>query len=88
MSKPFYFISAALLIGIAPTLGAQATSAPAQVRIPAAAVTRMIAVKAKPKGTAVPKPSASQRSPDPSTLVVVTGPNGEKRFARGKKRIK
>lgn len=88
MSKSFYFLSGALLLAIAPKLQAQATAGPAQVSVPAATVARMVAVKARPKGTAVPKPSASQRAPDPSTLAVVIGPNGERQLVRAKKRTK
>lgn len=88
MSKSFYFLSAALLLGIAPKLGAQASAGHARVTIAPAAAARMVAVKAKPKGKALPKPSASQRAPDPSTLVVEIGPNGERRLARPKTRVK
>jgi hypothetical protein len=89
MSKSFFFLSAALLVGIAPKLEAQAAGSEARVAIPPAAVARMVAVK-KPttKGTTLRKPSASQRAPDPSTLVVEIGPNGERRLARPKPRVK
>ncbi len=91
MPKPFFFLSAALLLGIAPKLAAQASSGQAKVAIPPATVSRIVAVKTiktRTKGATLRKPSVSQRSPDPSTLVPVVGPNGERRFARPTKRIK
>jgi hypothetical protein len=89
MSKSFYFLSAAFLVGIGPKLEAQAAGGEARVAIPPAAVARMLAVrKPKTKGTTLQKPSASQRAPDPSTLVVEIGPNGERRLALPKPRVK
>jgi hypothetical protein len=91
MSKSFFFLSAALVLGIAPRLGAQATGGQVKVAIPAAKVARMVAVekiKTRTKGATLRKPSASQRGPDPSTLIPVVGPNGERRFARPTKQIK
>jgi len=91
MSKSFFFLSASLVLGIAPRLGAQAAGGQAKVAIPPAIVSRIVAVKTiktKTKGATLRKPSASQRSPDPSTLIPVVGPNGERRFARPTKPIK
>jgi hypothetical protein len=91
MSKPFFFLSAALLLGIAPRLEAQAAGGQAKVTLPVATVARIVAVKTiktRIKGATLRKPSASQRSPDPSTLIPVIGPNGERRFARPTKQIK
>jgi len=91
MSKSFFFLSAALLLGIAPRLEAQATGGQARVAIPPATVARMVKVekiKTRTKGATLRKPSASQRGPDPSTLIPVVGPNGERRYARPKSSIK
>jgi hypothetical protein len=88
MSKSFFIAFAALLLGVAPRLEAQAAGGQPNVAIPPAGVARMVAMKAKTKGTALRKPSASQRAPDPSTLTVVVGPNGERRLARAKQRTK
>jgi hypothetical protein len=91
MSKSFFFLSAALVLGVAPKLGAQAVSGQAKVAIPAATVGRMVKVekvKTRTKGATLRKPSASQRGPDPSTLIPVVGPNGERRFARPPQQIK
>ena len=84
MLKPIQLLFAALLIGIAPTLGAQAAGRQSQVKLPQATVARMVAVKKKAKGANLPHPSASQRAPDPSRLVLVIGPGGERRYARRK----
>jgi hypothetical protein len=91
MSKSFFFLSAALVLGIAPRLGAQKAGGQAKVAIPAATAARMVGVekiKTRTKGATLRKPSASQRGPDPSTLIPVVGPNGERRFARPTKQIK
>lgn len=88
MSKPIHLLCAALLIGIAPRLEAQAAQAArgqGQVTLPRASVARMVAVKKTTKGAALVRPSRSQRAPDPSKLVLVTGPNGERRYARSAK---
>lgn len=85
MSKPICFLLAALSIGLAPSLGAQATGRQNQVTVPQGTLARTVAIKSKSKGTVIPRPSASQRAPDPSTMVVVLGPNGERRVLRAKK---
>lgn len=88
MSRQTHCLLAALLIGVAPKLGAQATSQQSKVTLPGASVTRMVAVKKKPKGSSYPRPSASQRAASYSNLVVVIGPNGERRYARAPKSSK
>jgi len=88
MSKPIRLLCAALLIGIAPKLEAQAAHAAlvqGQVTLPRATAARMIAVKKTTKGAALVRPSRGQRAPDPSKLVLVMGPNGERRYARSAK---
>lgn len=88
MSKPISFLFAALSIGIAPNLGAQGAARQPEVRIPPAIVAHTVAIRPKSKGAGLTRPSASQRAPDPSTLVVVATPNGERRLARAKKRTR
>jgi hypothetical protein len=87
MSKRTQFLFAALLIVIAPKLRAQ-TVMQSQVALPRPTVAQMVAVKRTTKGTSYPRPTASQRAPDRSKLVVVVGPNGERRFARPAKPTK
>jgi hypothetical protein len=88
MSKSFFFLFAALLLGIAPKLEAQA-GGQARVAIPPATAARIVAVKkTKTKGMTLEKPSARRRGLDPSTLVLVVGPNGERQLARPKPRVK
>ena len=88
MSRHTHCLLAALLIGIAPKLGAQATPQQAQVSIPKGTVSRMVAVKKKSKGSSYPRPTAAQRAASYSNLVVVIGPNGERRYARTAKPTK
>jgi hypothetical protein len=88
MSKPIHFLFAALFVGIAPKLGAQAVGREVQVTIPRATAARMVAVPKKAKGRDIPHPPASQRAPDRSKLTVVIGPDGVRRFARPVKPIK
>jgi hypothetical protein len=86
MSKPILFVFVALSVGIAPRLAAQAPERQARVAVPPATVARTEVVKTKNKGTVIPRPSAQQRAPDPSKMVIVVGPNGERRVLRAKKR--
>ena len=88
MSRLTPWLFAALLVGVAPKLGAQATPQQAQVSIPKGTVSRMVAVKKKSKGSSYPFPSAAQRAAAYSNLVVVIGPNGERRYARAPKSSK
>jgi hypothetical protein len=85
MSRLTPCLFAALLIGVAPKLGAQATPQQAQVTLPRATVARMMTVKKKSKGTAYLRPTAAQRAANYSNLIVVIGPNGERRYARAPK---
>lgn len=85
MSKPICFFFAALTIGGAPRLAAQTAGQQPQVTIPRATVTRVVAVKVKSKGAGLLRPSASQRAPDASKMVVVIDAYGERRIARAKK---
>jgi hypothetical protein len=84
MSKPIHVLCVALVIGIAPRLGAQASSQQSKVALPRATVARMVAVKKKPKGASY-RSSAAERAASYSNLVVVIGPNGERRYARAAK---
>jgi hypothetical protein len=88
MSRLTPCLFAALLIGVAPELGAQATPQQAQVTLPRATVARMMTVKKKSKGTSYLRPTAAQRAANYSSLVVVVGPNGERRYARTAKPTK
>jgi YbbR domain-containing protein len=88
MSRLTPCLFAALLIGVAPKLGAQATPQQSQVTLPRATVSRMVTVKKKSKGSSYPRPSAAQRAASYSNLVVVIGPNGERRYARAPKSTK
>ena len=86
MSRLTPCLFAAILIGVAPRLGAQATPQQPHATIPPATVTRMLAVKKKQKGS-YPRATA-QRAASYSNLVVVIGPNGERRYARAPKSTK
>ena len=85
MSRLTPCLFAALLIGVAPKLGAQAAPQQSQVTLPRATVARMVAVQKKPKGSSYPRVSAAKRAASYSNLVVVIGPNGERRYARAAK---
>jgi hypothetical protein len=87
MSRLTPCLFAAILIGVAPRLGAQATPQQAKATIAPATVTRMLAVKKKPKGSSY-RAASAQRAASYSNLVVVIGPNGERRYARAPKSSK
>jgi hypothetical protein len=82
MSRLTPCLFAALLIGVSPELRAQATPQQAHVTLPPATVARMMTVKKKSKGTSYLRPTVAQRAANYSSLVVVIGPNGERRYAR------
>ena len=88
MSRPISLLFVALSLGIAPNLAAQGAGRQSQVAIPSATTARVAEVKPKRKGIGLPRPSASQRAPDPSALVVVTTSSGERRLARAKKKAR
>jgi hypothetical protein len=88
MSRLTGFSTALLLIAIAPKLGAQAAGQKAKVKTAPVAIEQTATGKTNSKGKGVFHLSAAQLAPDPSTLVVVTLPNGEQRLARAKKRTK
>jgi hypothetical protein len=85
MSKPLFFLIAALSVGVAPRLTAQRPDGQTQATVSAATVDRMLAVK-KPKSKAGARrgPTATQRA-RAGKLVMVTMPNGERRMVRPKK---
>jgi hypothetical protein len=86
MSKPICFLFAAVSLGFAPRLLAQAPGKQTQPAVTPAILAHSAEVIPKSKGRVFPKPSASQRAPDKSKLVVVTTASGERRLARPKKR--
>jgi hypothetical protein len=88
MSRLTGFLSAAFLLAIAPQLGAQASGRQGKVKTALVGIEQTAAGKTNSRGKGVFHLSAAQRAPDPSTLVVVTLPNGEQRLALAKKRTK
>ncbi len=85
MSRMNCVFPVALLIAIgAPSLSAQTVSPQTPVAVPKSAAAQI--VKAKSKAPPFRHPSAAQRAARQSSMVVVTGPNGERRLARVKKR--
>jgi hypothetical protein len=86
MSKPLFFLIAALSVGVAPRLAAQGPVGQPQATVSAATVDRMLAVKKpKTKAGAVRRPTATQRA-RAGKLVLVTMPNGERRMVRPDKK--
>jgi len=87
MSRMNCVFPVALLIAIgAPSLSAQTVSPQTPVAVPKSAAAQIVKAKSRSKGPPLRYPSAAQRAARQSDLVVVTGPNGERRLARVKKR--
>ena len=85
MSRLISVLVIALSSVAASSVSAQVAERQAEAKPDPVVLARMLAMKMPAKGKHVPQPTAAQRAPDPSTMVVVTLPNGERRLARAKK---